>query len=302
MGAVTSASSRPRIAIGIASTGRPGILAQTLPLLDEQTETAERVLLAIASPSDMPAELPDLACPVEELPGPKGLTRQRNRILDAAGDVDAVVFLDDDYLMAPDFLARVRELLSARPDMAVATGRVIADGIGDRGLALHEGLALITGDRPPTSLAPPAPTYNAYGCNMVVATSPLRRVPLRFDEALPLYGWLEDVDFSRRMSAHGAVLYAPALRGVHLGTKTGRSPGRRLGYSQIANPLYLARQGTMARGRAWRQIARNVAANLARLPRPEPWIDRVGRLSGNALAALDLARGRLTPERAGDLS
>jgi hypothetical protein len=37
------------------------------------------------------------------------------------------------------------------------------------------------------------------------------------------------------------------LRGVHLGTKRSeRSPGKRLGYSQIANPVYIARKETIA--------------------------------------------------------
>jgi hypothetical protein len=31
--------------------------------------------------------------------------------------------------------------------------------------------------------------------------------------------------------------------------------------------------------------------------RPEPFVDRRGRLRGNLLAVLDLVRGRTTPER-----
>ena len=299
---------RPRIAIGIASTGRRDMLSATLPLLDRQSEPADRLIVSVGEVGDVDeALLATLPGTTTLLRGPKGLTRQRNRILEAADDLDAVLFLDDDYLMAPDFLAQCRDLLLVRPDCAVATGHVIADGIGHAGLSVQAGLDLleadeleaddVTGD-PST----PTPAYNAYGCNMLVAMRAVRNGDLRFDEALPLYGWLEDVDFSRRAASQGSVLRFHALRGVHLGTKSGRSPGKRLGYSQIANPLYLVFQGTMAPHRALRLMTRNVAANAIRSPRPEPWVDRVGRLRGNALAALDMLRGRLSPARAEELS
>ena len=83
--------------------------------------------------------------------------------------------------------------------------------------------------------------------------------------------------------------------------KEGRTPGRRLGYSQVANPLYLFGKGSYSLSRAARSVGRNVAMNAARSVRPEPYIDRRGRLGGNALAVFDLLRGRLAPERVLDL-
>ena len=68
-------------------------------------------------------------------------------------------------------------------------------------------------------------------------------------------------------------------------------------YSQIANPIYLVRKGTMPRSYAYLLIRRNVAANLLGSFRPEPWIDRRGRLAGNALALADIAIGRISPQR-----
>jgi hypothetical protein len=85
--------------------------------------------------------------------------------------------------------------------------------------------------------------------------------------------------------------------GVHLGAKRGRTSGLRFGYSQIANPWYLARKRTLRIDRALIQAGRNVGANVLHLARPEPWIDRRGRLLGNGLAMLDLLRGRLRPDR-----
>ena len=120
---------------------------------------------------------------------------------------------------------------------------------------------------------------------------------IRFDEAMPRYGWLEDVDFSRALAEHGRVVKDSAMVGVHLGTKVGRSRGVPLGYSQIANPVYLTRKGTMHTRRALRMILRNIAANAGNSPRPEPWVDRRGRLRGNLLGLRDLLLGRLSPSR-----
>jgi hypothetical protein len=44
-------------------------------------------------------------------------------------------------------------------------------------------------------------------------------------------------------------------------------------------------------------MLRNCLANLGKSLRPEPWVDRRGRLRGNLLALRDLATGRLSPER-----
>ncbi|TIX29105.1 MAG: glycosyltransferase family 2 protein, partial [Mesorhizobium sp.] len=41
---------------------------------------------------------------------------------------------------------------------------------------------------------------------------------------------------------------------------------------------------------------RNIAANLAKSLRPEPYVDRRGRLWGNMLAILHVAMGRIEPE------
>ena len=81
---------------------------------------------------------------------------------------------------------------------------------------------------------------------MIVRTAPVLAHGLRFDDNLPLYGWLEDIDFARSIAPYGRVVKSMLLRGVHLGVKRGRTSGVKLGYSQIANPLYMLRKGTFA--------------------------------------------------------
>src|ERR1700760_2951289 len=116
---------------------------------------------------------------------------------------------------------------------------------------------------------------------------------MRFDETLPLYGWQEDFAFSWQAGQRGRLVRCATLTGVHMGAKAGRGSGKRFGYSQIANPVYLLRQRTMPRDRAMRLIRNNVASNLVLSLFPEPYVDRRGRLLGNLLALTDLVRRRL---------
>ena len=181
--------------------------------------------------------------------------------------------------------------------MVGMSGRLLADGINSAGISHDDAVAMI--DAFDTTDAPldltSIPAVGTYGCNMAFRRSGI--ADIRFDERLPLYAWQEDVDFSNRLRPLGRIMRSNACVGVHQGVKRGRSPGYQLGYSQIANPLYLIRKGTMPMSAALWLMARNMLSNHARLLRPEPWIDRSGRAAGNWRAFADLAAGRLNPER-----
>ena len=207
-----------------------------------------------------------------------------------------MLFLDDDFLMAPRYVETTLAAFAAHPDLVVTTGWLIADDSSGPGLTAEAGRALIAAD-PPDAPDTMARVEYAYGCNMAVRMQTARANGERFDERLPLYAWSEDMDFNYRMAHHGWTAKLHAARGVHLATKTGRTPGRRLGYSQVANPIYLFRKGSYSFSRAARSVGRNLAANVAKSVQPEPYVDRRGRLLGNMLGFLDLARGRLAPER-----
>jgi len=99
------------------------------------------------------------------------------------------------------------------------------------------------------------------------------------------------------MAPYGRIVRSTRLLGVHLGTKRGRTSGVKFGYSQIANPIYMTRKGTLSPPRALCQMGRNLARNIARCLAPEPWIDRRGRLKGNMLALGDLALGCIDPRK-----
>ena len=289
-----------RIAIGIATRGRPAILGEVLAEIARQTRAPDRVIICHVDGNDiadLPARFPD----TQFLTAPAGLPRQRNAILDAATDCDAVLFLDDDFLPQPDHLAVTERILLAHPDCVVTTGTVLADGAKGPGISVEDGRAILAADAPPADALAVRPHFNGYGCNMALRLAPMRAHGLRFDEQLPLYAWYEDLDLTRRLGAHGTILRLAGARVVHLGSKSGRVAGTRLGYSQVANAIYLARKGSYPWNRALRSAARNMAMNLARSLAPEPWVDRRGRLRGNLIALADLLRGRMHPMRATEL-
>lgn len=282
-----------RLAVGIATVGRPRLLAAVVDELAQQTRRPDRIVVCAPTRDDIPETLPNSL--MEVIVGPRGLTRQRNAILERVDDCDVLQFFDDDFIPAATYLAAIEDGFAAWPDIVMATGKVVADGIIGPGLGIDEARHLL-------SVAPPTvgsvePVANGYGCNMAVRLSAVREVEGRFDERLPLYGWLEDVDFSRQLARIGRIVKLAAARGVHLGIKQGRQSGVRLGYSQIANPVYLSRKGTCPWPQALYIMSRNVAMNLVRSLSPEPYVDRAGRVIGNLTAMRDLVIGRLDPQR-----
>lgn len=286
-----------KITVAIVTTGRSVILRGAIEDLKTQIRRPDRIIVSAADHTDITDTTAADATPaIDILIGPKGLTKQRNAVLDALTDEDVVLFLDDDFMMAPDYLNRLGALFHDHADVSVMTGNVLADGISNAGLLPAEARRILvqSAEQPRDNII--VDVHNGYGCNMAFRCGPIREHNLRFDERLPLYGWLEDVDFSRKVAAHGRCVQAMDLLGVHLGTKGGRTSGRKLGYSQVANPLYLIGRKTMRPSHALRMIGRNVAANLAKSFWPEPWVDRRGRLWGNLTAFGDLLRGRLRPE------
>ncbi len=219
------------------------------------------------------------------------------QILIAAADADIIVFFDDDFFVERNYLTILKNIFIANPDVVGLTGDLIVDGALGPGLSVKQGLDILEIQGPEPSDTDLVDCYGTYGCNMAFRLDVIRRNSIGFDENLPLYGWQEDIDFSRRLAQYGRVMRSMNLRGVHLGVKSGKNSGVRLGYSQIANLVYLSRKGSIPRDQAMMMMRRNLLANFLRTFHPEPWIDRKGRLKGNFMALLDWCTGRLSPLR-----
>lgn len=286
------------VAVIIASTGRPANLATSLRHFSNQTRLPAVILLSVASEEDLPPDL-ETYPGVEHVIGPKGLPAQRNtglRNLRAAADV--VAFFDDDYIPSRRCIEKVADFFAANPGVAGANGLLLADGINTAGISTEQAEELVqryddVESSPDTIIR--KDMKGLYGCNMTYRRAMIEGI--WFDERLKLYGWQEDIDFAAQLLGRGRLVQTHAFAGVHQGVKGGRASGVRLGYSQIINPLYLSGKGTMRTSFALRIIFGNFVANHARALKPEPWVDRAGRVRGNWLGLFDAVRGRLTPER-----
>ncbi len=287
-----------RIVVAIATTGRPAVVGQALARLQGQARAPHEILIVGAAPADAPDTLGLARFVVAPV---KGSGSQRNHALDLVGaEADIVVFVDDDYAPAPGFVEGIERLFVEYPEVVAASGHLIADGIHNAGYTFEEADALIADYRAPAQSGfALSDESGTYGCNMAyrIAAAP----QVRFDANLPLYAWLEDTDFSAQYAHAGRIVRTNHFAGVHLGVKSGRTSGLRLGYSQIANPLYLMRKGTVSPRFALTLAVRNMLANAVRSLRPEPSVDRRGRLRGNLIALFDVARGRSDPRRVLDL-
>jgi GT2 family glycosyltransferase len=289
-----------RLVIGIATRNRPGILAETLAFLANQTRQPDQIIVAYPEPADV-GDAIDKFPHVTFLKTQLGLTRQRNAILDVAEHNDLLLFLDDDFYPDPQYLKITEQVLLKNPEVIATTGRVLAEDVKGPGLTVEQAKSILGRSDGAQCTQQLVPTFLAYGCNMCLRLSPIREQRLRFDETLPLYGWYEDWDFSRQMAAFGSVVYVSNACGVHLCTKVGRITGTRMGYAQVANPIYLARKGTFPWSHVLRFIAGPFLKNFVRSLAPESHVDRLGRFYGNLAAFRDLLMGTLSPTQIVDL-
>ncbi len=291
----TNAAAPLRVAIGIATAGRPLVLRQMLIELAKQQRQPEAIFICASSLDDVGeaiSEFPEIMI----LLANGGLAAKRNAILSRSIGFDVLIFLDDDFIAESGYVSATEAAFAADDAIMMTTGEVIADGVCGPGLDVAAARLALQGAEADAS-AEQEDVYSAYGCNMGLRVDLVCKHQIMFDEQLPLYGWLEDVDFSRRVAAYGRIIKIRAARGVHLGVKSGRQRGVQLGYSQVANPIYLIRKGTYGAQRAAALMSRNILANCGRALWPEAHVDRCGRVRGNVRAMLDLIGGRLHPGR-----
>lgn len=291
------------IVVIIASVRRPEELGRWTDHVARQTLKPLEMIWAITGDDDIPPVFRsnDLPPGLTIVRCPTGLTKQRNGALAAIrSDPEFIAFFDDDYVPAKTCLADIVHTFAVMPDVVGLTGTMLADGINSSGITYEDAVSLVSryeeqrGDRPPSS--PSLELWDGlYGCNMVLRANAIGDE--RFDENLPLYAWQEDVDFAARVARGRKMGLTDGFAGVHQGVKNGRGSGKRLGYSQIVNPIYLTRKGSMNPRKALFMSTRNMLKNHLRFVNPEPWVDRRGRALGNWLAIWDVLKGRVDPNR-----
>lgn len=210
-----------------------------------------------------------------------------------------MAFFDDDYRPDVRWIESARDVFSANANIAALTGQVLADGIMGPGISEADAASYIEGTLMPMKCWAQGetvrPVDSVYGCNMAARDVVFTKA--RFDERLPLYAWQEDRDFTSIALQFGEVIYHPAPRGVHLGAKSARTSGKRMGYSQIANMVYLRQKGSVTFRVCTKFLFKALAANTVKSITNNPYVDYRGRLRGNLVAIGDAILGRMKPER-----
>lgn len=298
-GYISKESPPPSVAVIIATKGRPQAATRILRLLEKQTVLPAIVFFSASSEADVDASVKS-SLSVKYVYGPAGSSAQRNRAMETVlAFADFIVFFDDDFAPSTTWIERCVEVFLSDSAVVGISGNVLLDGAGGTSVSWEEA-SLVIKDAEQLQCETVLTKLNGlYGCNMAFRVSAIGGV--RFDERLVLYGWLEDLDFSRAISRKGKLVKCNCLIGVHLALRAGRVSGKRFGYSQIVNAWYLHKKGTLSRKEVWSNIFRALVVNSMKILRAEPHIDRRGRFVGNLIGLADILSGRCRPERAADL-
>lgn len=295
--AATPAPNTLRAAVVMASAGRPELLSAVFGGLAVQTVASFTAITSVPDEKSLPADIPAIWRVVS---GTRGLAAQRNAGLDAIEDADIVFFFDDDAVIREDYLENGLQFFADHPNVAGITGRVLLDGATSGEISTADADAALAASFSTALGGIWRPTRELYGCNFAFRLS--AATELRFDARLPLYSWLEDHDFARRLAPFGPLAEVDDCVIVHRAASSGgRQAHGRLGYSQMMNPLYLWRKGSfpawLAAWEIFRPMSKNILYSVA--GKESSW--RRERLRGNLLAMGDAVRGRITPERITEL-
>jgi glycosyltransferase involved in cell wall biosynthesis len=288
-----------KIGVVICTINRPDVLHQTV--LSVLRQALLPVQIVISSPGTEHVRKETLDLPgVDSIFSPSGSAIQRNAsLVRIRPDVDLVAFLDDDIQLSRFYFAEMARLFLDQPELLIASGRLLHDG--GRGSRIETERARQMCEEFDRSHDPHAPigwriTDSGYGCNMCVRYEALGGC--RFDENLPLYAWLEDRDFSFRLTKgkFPPVEFYNAA-GVHLGSRSGRVSGVRLGFSTVVNPIYLRRKSQTFTMQyiVVHYWLRCFIGNLIGVITGDKEYDRWGLLKGNLLGYWHLLHGRCNP-------
>src|SRR5687767_3017268 len=111
-----------RLVVVIPTVGRSALVSRVLSHLENQTRPPDEVIVSAPDEGQV-AEYRPQRYALASVFGTRGLCAQRNRALDVvAGRFDLVVFFDDDFLPADDYLERAEAALRENPDWSVVTG------------------------------------------------------------------------------------------------------------------------------------------------------------------------------------
>jgi glycosyltransferase involved in cell wall biosynthesis len=256
------------VSIVICTRNRPDDLRASLASIATQRRRPDEVVVVDASSDERARKAVEEwaegqgGMRVAVLRTPPGLTRQRNRGIDASrGDV--VTFLDDDVLLAPGYLAAIIQLFQIDPQLGGAEGTVETPRLHGRRRLVNAARALFgmnsLGARRGVKRSGFV-TYDPWpraarlvsclvGCNMSFRREVFRR--FRFDEWYDGYGLGEDMDFSYRVSRAWRLVQTPHARLVHRVSPVARDAVPRLHEMTAVNHYYFVRKNLPPTALTW---------------------------------------------------
>lgn len=227
----------------VCSTGRPAELDACIRSVERQTVRPAQLLLCLPHDEDCTIES-DL--PMSVVHSEPGLPIQRNAALEYV-ESELVAFIDDDVVLAPDYLEAVCAWFADHESCVGVSGNVENDKrrrVVSRmfrvlfAMANDDGRLRRSGDaiylHHPTE---PTRVEFLSGCNMVYRS--IVATAMKFDEALVGYAYMEDVDFSMRASLSGELWMLDAALLVHQRTPTSRVPKCEYVAQVFGNSAYL---------------------------------------------------------------
>jgi GT2 family glycosyltransferase len=277
----------------ICSANRPDVLAETVEsVLYGQSVPPVEIIVSVFNQTHVTEETRARPGVRVVLSGVQGTCAQRNAAAKVV-QTPYTLFLDDDVELAANFIESMQRLLDHDTDAVAATGFLVIDGARadaglDRSVARSYAMNYVRQH---------ANYDHREGQNIFVRSQVFEKV--LFDENLPLYGWLEDLDFATNILRYGRIIMNTETCWAHIGTPGGRTTGLRFGYSQVVNPLYLWRKNgkpglsRVIFGHWLRYLAYNYRRELIKHPGDRS--DRSGRFTGNLIALRHVLAGKVDP-------
>lgn len=307
---------QPGCSVAVCTFRRPRALGRFLESLASSSRIPDELIIADASPDDLTERLLQAHPALRRAAGTvryfrlgesvRGLTRQRNFALRKVR-TDLVAFFDDDIVLEPDCLACMEEVHRRLGPAVVGVGAVIQDQIGSPSMlwrlmralrmmsSLQPGRYHRSGISTPWVVTPSngdllAGDWLPGGATM---WSTVAAREIGFNEQFEGYGQGEDLEFSLRVRARGALYLAGSARVHHLHESSGRSDPIHAGYMALYNRYEIHRRALpdrTIRDVAWFVYAFSLdSLLLARnLLRPRRWRWVLGQWRGRFRAARDL--------------
>lgn len=289
----------------VPTKDRPDDLRKLLASLAEQTVTPTQIVIVDGSDPDIEWVCKDFpALPltyVREFP--PALARQRNAGMAAlADDIDVAGYLDDDLELAADATERMLAFWKAAgPQVGGAAFAIVNQPLRHPLLGFVSQFFLLNGPQQgrllpsgfATSITPRAQTQRTdwlYGGATLWRRQVIRE--FSYDEWFIGHGYLEDVDYSHRVSRSYELYVVAEARCWHWPKPILNAQNTNLGRQQVVNRVYFVRKlgGFSKPALIWALFGQCVRNALEALKNGNT--AGLYRLWGNIIGLADVVRGR----------